>query len=82
VPNLIENLKPVQPVTGNDVENNRAQGQTKVPSVENTTGYVQENNLGIALLTINCKFWWLTFGFRRPIFDSIFQFRSRYGPAL
>ena len=82
MPNLTENLKPVQPVTGNDVENNCAQGQAKVPSVENTTGYVQENNSGIALLTINCKFWWLTFGFRRPTFDSVFQFHSRYGPAL
>ncbi|KAK7583125.1 hypothetical protein V3481_012419 [Fusarium oxysporum f. sp. vasinfectum] len=56
ISNLTENLKPVQPVAVNDLENNRAQGQAKVPTAENTTGYVQENNLGIAWLMIKCKF--------------------------
>ncbi|EWZ78831.1 hypothetical protein FOCG_18078 [Fusarium oxysporum f. sp. radicis-lycopersici 26381] len=56
VSKLTENLKPVQSVAVSDLENNRAHGQAKVPTAENTVGYLQENHSDVGHLTVAPSF--------------------------
>ncbi|KAM5359007.1 hypothetical protein ACJA88_014823 [Fusarium oxysporum] len=53
VSSLTGNLKPVQLVAVSDLENNRADGQAKVPTAESTVGYLQENHSGIARVFVD-----------------------------
>jgi hypothetical protein len=40
-------------VAVSDLENNRADGQAKVPTAESTVGYLQENHSGIARVFVD-----------------------------